>query len=72
MEHMETAAPGASRGGGQDGLLHRNHAIPTDAKKKGPRERLERVGAAAANALRVLPVAGDPGYSSPGDIAAEE
>ena len=32
--------------------------------------RLDRTGTAIANALRVLPVAGDPGYPSPGEIAA--
>jgi len=32
--------------------------------------RLDRASAAVANALRVLPAAGDPGYPSPGEIAA--
>jgi len=32
--------------------------------------RLDRVGASVANAMRVLPVAGEPGYPSPGEIAA--
>ena len=31
---------------------------------------LDRAGAAVANALRVLPAAGEPGYPSPGEIAA--
>ena len=33
-------------------------------------QRLERVSAAVANALRILPVAGEPGFMSPGGIAA--
>ena len=33
-------------------------------------QRLDRAGAAVANALRVLPVAGDPGHMPPGDLAA--
>ena len=33
--------------------------------------RLDRAGAALVNAFRVLPVAGDPGYPSPGELAAE-
>ena len=32
--------------------------------------RLDRASAAVANALRVLPAAGEPGYPSPGEIAA--
>ncbi len=31
--------------------------------------RLDRASAAVANALRVLPAAGEPGYPSPGEIA---
>lgn len=33
-------------------------------------QRLERIGSAVANALRVLPAAGEPGYPSPGVLAA--
>ena len=33
-------------------------------------DRLDRASAAVANALRVLPAAGEPGYPSPGEIAA--
>ncbi len=33
-------------------------------------QRLDRASAAVANALRVLPAAGEPGYPSPGEIAA--
>ncbi len=33
--------------------------------------RLERTAAATVDALRVLPAAGDPGYSAPNEIAAE-
>ncbi len=33
-------------------------------------KRLDRASAAVANALRVLPSAGDPEYLSPGDLAA--
>lgn len=32
--------------------------------------RLDRASAAVANALRILPIAGEPGYPSPGQIAA--
>ena len=33
-------------------------------------QRLERVSAAAANALRILPAAGKPGYPTPGQLSA--
>ncbi len=32
--------------------------------------RLDRASASVANALRILPAAGEPGYPSPGEIAA--
>jgi hypothetical protein len=33
-------------------------------------KRLDRASAAIANALRILPSAGEPGYSSPGKLTA--
>jgi len=33
-------------------------------------QRLDRASAAVANALRVLPAAAEPGYPSPGELAA--
>ncbi len=33
------------------------------------RSRLDKAGAAVADALRILPVAGDPGHMPPGEIA---
>ncbi len=32
--------------------------------------RLDRAGAAVATALQILPVTGDPGHMSPGELAA--
>ncbi len=34
-------------------------------------KRLDRVGSAIADALRIIPVAGDPGYTPPGDLVAD-
>ena len=34
-------------------------------------KRLDRTGAAIANALRILPYAGEPGYPAPGELAGD-